>query len=313
MSISQDHRHRGNESGTRPKQEEKRVSGKPSSALLHVWAFFRDRPLGAWTWTVLGVLITSYIGATMPHPKYLYLVGLCATVLFWIYLHKFVLWVETPTLPQADSQIAGVVPLKADPIPAPPQVPPGPPARPANLLIPANEPDPPLVAELLKKASEQTRASMSDPSRPGLKILFGSNLGGTTKDSQLVVRMEGEDMLTIHRSAGGIAIDARFFDAERSILAKLEKNVFHVSTNPAKVFHSDTPDPSTLVVYDAKDEVVLNVHFANPHCVRLLGTFRQVGMPPVVVRENGVFIRDQRVLNGVVSIDNRAALFNFVK
>jgi hypothetical protein len=150
-------------------------------------------------------------------------------------------------------------------------------------LKPAKLPDPPIPPKL---AEDMKSWGVSIPP-DAFKVYFGDSIGFTTKLQDMVVlRVEGKDLLAIHRSTAGITIDAKIFDSDGKIVVGIDHNIVRPNTN--NIYYVEYPDPSTVIVHDQRDEVVLQVRYVNPRCVRVNGVFRYGGSVPVTITDNGI-------------------------
>lgn len=104
-----------------------------------------------------------------------------------------------------------------------------------------------------------------------LRMYLGEGCAYTTRDSIVILRIAGKDLLTMKRSAAGILMGAKVFSKDERIVAEIEDNEFTV--NPNNYFKIKHPDASTLVVYDQYDDEALNVRYANSHMLRVTGRF----------------------------------------
>ena len=197
----------------------------------------------------------------------------------------------------------------------------------AGTLKPAGEPNPPTfltkdqVVEALKQANKHqpkevidfiTRdVSACDPvtNVPDgvLKVYLGSNIFYTTKALQVILRIAGEDLLTIHRGPDGISLDAKMFSKDGRIVAEIKDNVFHV--NPNNYFYVERPNESSLVVHGQEGETVLNVRYLNKLSVVVQGIFRYSNRAPVTITGKTI---EGYVVQSVCSVfgDSAGALLN---
>lgn len=138
-------------------------------------------------------------------------------------------------------------------------------------LYPANESDEPLRQNMEKQADAKLQtllklepgllpkgligdsamqdrhvAIISNIAKSGaMKVYVGPNLGYTTNLSQVVIRIGGEDVLTIHKTKGGIVLDAAVRSEDRRIVIKIERNVPHPYNN--NVGEIQRPDAHSLL------------------------------------------------------------------
>jgi hypothetical protein len=162
-----------------------------------------------------------------------------------------------------------------------------------NLLVPANEPDPPLPPSCRRVPTD------------ALKVFLGSNLGLTTSDEVKVLTLGNTDVLSLRRTSKGLAVNAKTFSEDGKIIAEVIDSRFYINRNNA--FRIDT-DKHSLRVYDQQDQKVLDVRYINPHSVKVLGIFRASGFGPVVVDENQMSFGGSELAGGCFS---GATLFKF--
>lgn len=192
-----------------------------------------------------------------------------------------------------------------------------PPPPPANLLIPASEPDPPfakMVREMMIKKlkerrdnSRNTAGAMTDEyidqvtaeaaeraeaalSEPGVvKIFYGSNVATMGPSGRMVVvQISGKDLLAFRRVDAGLEVDANIFGEDGDILAQVVGNKFFINQN--NTFRIQNDDPHSLSVFDFKGNEVFNIRYINPSSIVVTGTFRYGNSPPLVItREKATF------------------------
>ena len=157
-------------------------------------------------------------------------------------------------------------------------------------LKPGNLPDPQAaggIADTIKHFGITIPAD-------AFKVYFGDCLGFTTKQDMVVLRVGDKDLLGIHRSPSGVTIDAKIFDSDGKIVVGVDHNVVRPNTN--NVYYVESPDPSTIIVHDQHDEIVLQIKYLNPKSIKVNGVFRYGGSSPVVMDDTGI-----RWARGVVS------------
>ena len=150
---------------------------------------------------------------------------------------------------------------------------------------------------LLRPASEPTPPTPCGSTIPkgALILLLGDSASYTTASHQTVIKVAGEDLLSIDRKDSGIAITAKIFSADRRIVAKITDNEFAI--NPSNYFRRERPDHHTLAVFDQQDQRVLYVRYLNASAIKLLGTFHtargivRINEHEVVLPGGGSFAR----------------------
>ena len=100
-------------------------------------------------------------------------------------------------------------------------------------------------------------------------MYLGTGCAYSTRESVVILRVAGENVLSLKRSGSGILIGAKVFSHDQRIVADIVDNEFNI--NPNNYFKIKHPDPSTLVVFDQQGKEALNVHFMNPSAVRFTG------------------------------------------
>jgi hypothetical protein len=143
-----------------------------------------------------------------------------------------------------------------------------------NLLLPGNEPDPPLPP--------------SCPNIPpnALKAFLGDSLVYTTTAEAGIVKIKGIDLLDLRRTSSGIAILAKVFSEDGKVVAQIVDNRLYV--NPGNFLRIDNPDSHSFAVYDLHQREVLAVRYMNLQSVRVLGIFQLPESPPVVISQNEI-------------------------
>jgi len=146
----------------------------------------------------------------------------------------------------------------------------------SGLLTPGREPDPPSPCHM--------------PVPPqALKVYLGNSLTWLTGENETILRIHGEDILTLRRTDRGAAISARVLSADGKVVAELIDNRFYV--NPNNYFRVVRPDEHSLIVYGPEGRKALNIRFLNPSSFKLLGTFGYPGYSPFIIGEEEQTIR----------------------
>jgi hypothetical protein len=144
-----------------------------------------------------------------------------------------------------------------------------------GLLIPANDPRP--------KIPESCRAP------DHAVIVLGSCAFMTDKDWAGVLDIYGQQILTMRKEPGGIAISARLISSvNKAFIAQITNNEFYV--NPSNEFTLSRDDWNSLRVTDSAKNTVLYVRFLNPNTIKVLGSFYVNNASPIIITEQGVKI-----------------------
>jgi hypothetical protein len=158
-----------------------------------------------------------------------------------------------------------------------------------GLLVPGNEPDPPIPCRIPDSA---------------LKVYLGSNISWTTSDQANVLTMRGDTVLSIRRVKNGLAVFAKVLSDDGRIIAEIVDNRFYINSN--NFLRMEHPDSHSLAVYDRKGNKVLGVEFLNPRSVRVLGEFRVPGSAPVIITPEQLNtargLMERNCLRGAISI-----------
>jgi hypothetical protein len=145
----------------------------------------------------------------------------------------------------------------------------------SGLLVPADEPDPPLPSS----------CSRFGPVPPdALRVYLGGNAGISTSDEVTVLNVKGVDLIDLRRTPKGLAVNAKTFGEDGKVIAEIVDNRFYV--NPDNFFRLDKPDNHSLAIYDVRDRKVMDITYINSHSVRVLGIFQVPDAPPLIVDEN---------------------------
>lgn len=141
-----------------------------------------------------------------------------------------------------------------------------------GLLVPGNEPDPPLPSGC--------------PGVPpnDLKVFLGDSLAYTSKDELTLLRIKGIDALGLRRTPNGVATFAKVFSEDGKMVVQIVDNHFYF--NPGNSFRVDTPDSHTLAVYDSLQMQILYIRYMNPYSIRVKGIFPTPRGTPVVITDN---------------------------
>ena len=143
-----------------------------------------------------------------------------------------------------------------------------------------------------------------------LKIFLGSSLGYTTKESQVVIRVAKENLLTIHRVDGSISVDAKIFGEDNKIIVEIENNKPFTDLQHKDYWRAERPDAQTLIIHDKYADKILSIKYLNPLAVRILGTFRYSGRELVVREDRMLLDRKPWGIGNIAGNLEGASLFN---
>jgi hypothetical protein len=112
----------------------------------------------------------------------------------------------------------------------------------------------------------------------GQDLAYIQDVEGVNAFPSTVLRIAGEDMLTIDKDKGNLIIRLlRVFDDRNDLIAKIDSNDWKVKS------FKKTPDLSTFIVYDHLDHEVLNLRFANKSTLIITGVQRHPGYKTITV------------------------------
>jgi hypothetical protein len=104
-------------------------------------------------------------------------------------------------------------------------------------------------------------------------VYFGSGAYIPAAFPATVFRVNGENVLSLDKLPNGrVAINLEIWGDDERILASIVDGKWHV--NPNAVFYKDTPDRSTLTVYDQHNKRVLTIRYNSPKFITISGTLR---------------------------------------
>lgn len=98
-----------------------------------------------------------------------------------------------------------------------------------------------------------------------------------TKAPHTVLRVAGEDLLSLKPENGGMSISAKIYSADRKLVSQIIDNQFHI--NPSNYFRKERPDLHSLSVFNQQGERVLYVRYLNPSTIKILGVFNTARGP----------------------------------
>jgi hypothetical protein len=126
----------------------------------------------------------------------------------------------------------------------------------------------------------------------GLLVLFGGHAAIAKAGTTTILRLEGEDVLSVGRIPGGMSLDTIIRDVEGSEVARITKNVIRLA--PDSAYRVERPDPHTVAVIAPDDSQILYVRYMNPTTMSFAGTFFRKGRPP--------FSLEDAVMHGYTTI-----------
>lgn len=171
-----------------------------------------------------------------------------------------------------------------------------------NLLVPAEEPSPPLgddCSEVVSRAKGTVYLGDS---------VFSASHGGVVP----VLTMDGEAIISFKRRDNGVLISAQVFGYGAStterppITAQIIDN--EIFTNPNNIFRIvKGAGNHSITVYDLYSDPVLDVRFLNRTSIKILGRFVSKAGSSAEVKPEGITINSAAITNGTLS---RGCAFN---
>ena len=161
----------------------------------------------------------------------------------------------------------------------------------SGLLCSASEPTPPIPCANIPKEA--------------LVLLLGASASYTTALKHTVLRVAGEDLLSISRKNEYMAVSAKIYSSDRTVVAEIIDNNFRI--NPSNYFRREQPDHHSFAIFDQQGERLLFIRHLNFSAIKILGTFH-TARGIVKISEEEVFVPGRDRLsrfcfgNSVVSI-----------
>jgi hypothetical protein len=177
-------------------------------------------------------------------------------------------------------------------------------ATPAELL---NEESP----ESPRAESQKFTARIRNSVPPDALQLYlrDTNLGYTTKRSQVVLKVRDKELLRVYRDQSDkISLYAALLSKDGAIVDS-EENKFHVYTKDETFLRYEKTRHS-LIVYDKQVDEVLNIYYLNRVMIRVLGRFRYDNGLAFVVSRDNMMLAGSKPITGMVNGDNEGSLFH---
>jgi hypothetical protein len=136
-----------------------------------------------------------------------------------------------------------------------------------RLLTPANEQDPPNPCQAFEARHPIDKRAVA--------VFYGTNVAYCKKETCVIVNAARGDvsspLLTVHKVKTGLLVDAKIFDKDGNLIAKIERNKTLVNKNFVSDFNR--PDEHPLWINDNHDKQVLYVRFLNKNSLYIEGIF----------------------------------------
>lgn len=159
-------------------------------------------------------------------------------------------------------------------------------------LKPANEPDPPYPYAI----------RMTDYRIPpdAMKIFIGNNLCSTENIQKLaVIRLDGQDMLTLNKDSEGLTISAaQIFREDGVKIVNIVDNQW--ASNPNIYFKPLIPDPHQVELINNNNKTILKVRFINENTIKVEGVFYYPGHKPIIISDAGINYGKQRMSGSLI-------------
>ena len=164
-----------------------------------------------------------------------------------------------------------------------------------DLLMPANEPDPPHTC-----TGVPANAS---------KVFMGGCLSyGPPQEDFTVLTIDGQDILVLERESGGCFLSMVLYRQDGRDVARVVRNRFEI--NPNNYFRLDRPDRHELNIYDKEDRHVLHVRYVNETAFMIQGIFYGP-KTKVEVTPDGVAVGTIQFSGGCTSVGGGGRLVHF--
>ena len=144
-----------------------------------------------------------------------------------------------------------------------------------GLLFPANDPSP-FVDDWCEAHAP----------KDSFRLYLGRGYFATSAGfPATAIRIHGKPVLEFKQQAGGIAVSASVSNLDGKRIALVRDNYFKLGD----YFRKETPDASTLNVFDeSDDQPVLHLRYLNPRAILVTGTFSEDGITVVVDDKQGI-------------------------
>jgi hypothetical protein len=129
-------------------------------------------------------------------------------------------------------------------------------------LMPANEPTPPNGC-----------TAMGAIPADALLVIAGTNGAWTTSGHIKVITVGTRTFFSIERDGSRLAINADIHDESGNLIARIEKNKFHLVPGEMSYPVRSETDRSKLTVYGKTGDPIFYVDYANPRAVLIKGVF----------------------------------------
>lgn len=167
----------------------------------------------------------------------------------------------------------------------------------------------PVLSGMLEPANQKQPVLRITVPDGALVVEFGGNLAYSTASSLVAVKFGGENLVSLIRRDGKIAVNARVYSADGRIVADIENNEFTV--NPNNYFKIKHPDKSTLIIYNQLGEEAMNVVFVSPAYLILNGVFYKPGRGTIKATKDGIVLNGNITIRDSVAGENQGAAFSF--
>ena len=164
-----------------------------------------------------------------------------------------------------------------------------------GLLLPGNEPDPPLPCPNGIIPSYPSGEPIFSASKTVKMFLGNSVVAFAPADGVTVLRIKGIDVLDLRRTSNGVAILAKVFSEDGKVVAQIIDNRLYV--NPGNFLRIDNPDSHSLAVYDMHQRQLLAIRYLNSQTVRVVGIFQVPERAPVLISEDELLVGTNRFHN----------------
>jgi hypothetical protein len=141
--------------------------------------------------------------------------------------------------------------------------------------------------------------------KDAIKFFFGQVLLYQSKFPITVVRMAGEDLLSLKKVNKGFLISAKIFSDDGRIVTQIEDNKIYINRN--NYFRPERPNKHTFSVHDQRARKVLDIYFINPNTIRILGIFNAPNRRPLIIEENRV-VAELNAFSGICMGEGKTSI-----
>jgi hypothetical protein len=115
-------------------------------------------------------------------------------------------------------------------------------------------------------------------------IILGRLEAASMEYPATVMKISDRSILTLNKGPYGLLVNLEVWDDDGKIIVDIQGNIFRI--NHFNYYEKKRPDLHTLIVYDQRKEMVLNVRYMNPSTIKITGKFKYKGRTVDVTDEH---------------------------